>query len=205
MTYFPPEAKEKIASLLSEVEKLEAKNEEISKELNSLKKKNSSDIDKFNTTKYALFAIIALLIIALVFVYKYVPCSGLSSKEKESKELVVSNLEKENASYKAEIKSLKSKLSAIEEVNELPDLVYKVQIGAFKSFELKGYVPQNISLIETEESGFKKYSLGVFSNYKDALQFKKEVRKLGFKKAFLVVEYKGEKINIKEGIKLENR
>ena len=135
----------------------------------------------------------------------YVPCSGLSSKEKESKELVVSNLEKENDSYKAEIKSLKSKLSAIEEENELPDLVYKVQIGAFKSFELKGYVPQNISLIETDESGFKKYSLGVFSNYKDALQFKKEVKKLGFKKAFLVVEYKGEKINIKEGIKLENR
>ena len=205
MTYIPQEAKEQIADLMTEVEKLESEKVENLKELDSLKKKNTSNTDKSNTTKFALFAIIALLVIALVFVYIYVPGSGMSSEEKASKELYLSNLEKENTNYKADIKSLKAELSAIENGNKQPDLLYKVQIGAFKSFALDGYIQENESIIEKDESGFKKYSLGSFTNYKDALKFKKEIKRLGFRKAFLVVEYKGNKINIKEGIKIENR
>lgn len=205
MTYIPQEAKEQIASLMAEVEKLESDKTDTLKELDSLKKKNTANMDKANTAKFALIAIIALLVIALIFVYVYVPGSGMSSEDKAANELYLSNLENQNKDYKAEISELKSKLSAIEKNNKVPDLLYKVQIGAFKSFALKGYIQENESIIETDESGFKKYSLGSFTNYKDALKFKKEVKRLGFRKAFLVVEYKGQKINVKEGIKLENR
>jgi cell division protein FtsB len=204
MTYIPQEAKEQIVNLMAKVDQLESDKDNTLKELDSLKKKNTSNVDKANTVKFALIAIIALLVIALVFVYAYVPGST-SSEEKAANELYVSNLEKQNTEYKADIKELKSKLSAIEKSNKMPDLLYKVQIGAFKSFALDGYIQPNKSILEKDESGFKKYSLGSFTNYKDALKFKKEVKRLGFRKAFLVVEYKGQKINVKEGIKLENR
>jgi outer membrane murein-binding lipoprotein Lpp len=204
MTYIPQEAKEQIVNLMAKVDQLESDKDNTLKELDSLKKKNTSNVDKANTVKFALIAIIALLVIALVFVYAYVPGS-INSEEKAANELYVSNLEKQNTEYKADIKELKSKLSAIEKSNKMPDLLYKVQIGAFKSFALDGYIQPNKSILEKDESGFKKYSLGSFTNYKDALKFKKEVKRLGFRKAFLVVEYKGQKINVKEGIKLENR
>ena len=194
MTYIPQEAKEEIAQLMENVEKLESEKSTLKSELNTRK-------DKFNTTKYALIAIIALLVIALVFVYMYGSSSNSSSKVKT--EAYIKKIEKQNNNYKVTIKKLRAKISANE--GNTPDLLYKVQIGAFKSFELPSFIKDKKDISESTKDGLKKYSLGAFTKYKDALKFKKEVKHLGFRDAFLVVTYKGEEINVKEGIKLENR
>jgi len=206
MTYIPQEAKEQIAKLMADVDRLESQKEEILNELENLRKKNISNIDKANTVKYALIAVIALLMIAVVFVYIYGPSVETNRKDKASYELYVKNIEKQNKKYKSDIEALKAKLENGGGSSEnTPELLYKVQIGAFKSFELKSYYQDRDAIIETDESGFKKYSLGSFTTYKDALKFKKEVKRLGFRKAFLVAEYKGKRIDVKQAIKLEKK
>ena len=205
MTYIPQEAKEQIAKLMADVERLELQKEDSLKELNSIRKTNISNLDKASTTKYALIAVIAVLVVAVVFVYIYGPVVETKRKEKASYELYVKSIEQQNMKYKNDIDKLKSQLANGGGVSNKPDLLYKVQIGAFKSFALNSYYQEKDAIIEEDESGFKKYSLGSFTKYKDALRFKREVKRLGFRKAFLVAEYKGKRIEVTEGIKIEKK
>lgn len=204
MTYFPQEAKEQIAKLMADVDRLESQKSDILKEFDTSRKRNIEVLDRASTVKYALMAVISLLAIAVVFIYLYGPVVETKRKEKASYELYVKSIEKQNQKYKSDIDKLKSQLeNGGGIVGDRPDLLYKVQIGAFKSFALKSYYREKDAIKEDSESGYKKYSLGSFTKYNDALKFKKEVKRLGFRQAFLVAEYKGKRINVKEGIKLE--
>ena len=207
MTYIPQEAKEQIAKLMADVDRLELQKEDIYKELDNSRKKNRTNVERASMVMYSLGAVIAVLIVAIIFVYFYGPVVETNRKEKASYELYVKSIEQQNIKYKSDIDKLKAKFAngGYSEGSKRPDLLYKVQIGAFKSFSLKGYYPEKDAILEKNESGLKKYSLGSFTNYKDALKFKKEVRRLGFKQAFLIAEYKGKLINVKEGIKLERK
>ena len=206
MTYIPQEAKEQIAKLMADVDRLESQKTDILTEFDSSRKRNIANLDKASTVKYALIAAIALLVIAVIFVYIYGPVVETKRKEKASYELYVKSIEKQNLKYKSDIDKLKAKLAnGGGVVGDKPDLLYKVQIGAFKSFALKSYYQEKDAIKEDNESGYKKYSLGSFTKYNDALRFKREVKRLGFRQAFLVAEYKGKRIDVKEGIKLERK
>ena len=206
MTYIPQEAKEQIAKLMADVERLELQKEDSLKELNKTRKLNIANLDKASTIKYALIAVIAVLLISVIFVYLYGPVVETKRKEKASYELYVKSIEQQNMKYKSDIDKLKSQLAnGGGVVGDKPDLLYKVQIGAFKSFALKSYYQEKDAIKEDSESGYKKYSLGSFTKYNDALRFKREIKRLGFKKAFLVAEYKGKRIEVKEGIKIERK
>lgn len=199
MTFIPQEAKEQIAKLMADIDRIDSQKTEVLDELDNLRSANIANIDKTNTIKYALLAIIVLLIVALGYTYMYAPVGGVN--DNESQELYIKSLEKDNIKFKKDIEELK--LNKVEVTSVIPDLLYKVQIGAFKSFALKSFYQEKDAIIESNESGFNKYSLGSFTQHKDALAFMKEVRKLGFKEAFVVAEYKGKHISIKEGKKLE--
>lgn len=206
MTYIPQEAKEQIAKLMADVDRLETQKKDILEEFDNSRKRNIAIIDKANTVKYALFAVISLLLIALVFVYIYGPVVETKRKEKASYDLYVKSIEKQNLKYKSDIDKLKSQLeNGGGGVTDKPDLLYMVQIGAFKSFALNSYYKEKDAINENTESGYKKYSLGSFTKYSDALKFKREVKRLGFREAFLVATYKNKRIDVKEAIKLERR
>ncbi len=88
-------------------------------------------------------------------------------------------------------------------ISENKVLIFKVQIAASPS-ELSVNQIKNICCIETnvyltEENDWFKYSIGNFSSYQKALQLKKIS---GVNGAFIVAYKKGQKINIKEAIKL---
>jgi len=201
MNYIPQEAKEQIAKLMADIDRLESQKVETLDELDNIRVQNISNIDKANTIRYALFAVIVLLLVGIGYIYMNGSVSGINEEDKKSQELYVKNIEKENVNLKNEIEELK--LNGGGDTVIKPDLLYKVQIGAFKSFALKSFYQEKDAIIENNESGFTKYSLGSFTKHKDALVFLKEVRQLGFKKAFVVAEYKGERISIKESKKLE--
>ena len=201
MTFIPQEAKEQIAKLMADIDRLESQKTEVLDELDNRRNANIATLDKASTTKYALLAIIVLLMVAVGYIYMYGTESVINVTDNESQELYVKNIEEDNLKLKKEIEELK--LNRVEVTSVRPDLLYRVQIGAFKSFALKSFYQEKDAIIENNESGFKKYSLGSFTKHKDALVFLKEVRQLGFKKAFVVAEYKGDHISIKEGKKLE--
>ena len=202
MVFIPQEAKEQIATLMADIDKLEKNNNELITSLDESKAKvNKSKSGKSKT--YIMLSIIALLSIYIGYVYMY----GTIGSNDDTVEIEhhVKDLEVKNLKLKAKVKTLTYKIEEAGINVEPKDLLYKVQIGAFKSFELKGYSSPKNAIIEKDASGYKKYSLGSFTNYKDAVQFKKEVKKMGFRKAFLVAEYKGEIVTVKEGIKIESK
>ena len=83
----------------------------------------------------------------------------------------------------------------------LPEgLIYKVQIAAFKRevnpINLKGIKPINIEKIQN--SAWLRYMAGLFTSYDDALSARNQIRGLGFKDAFIVPYFNGERISIVE-------
>lgn len=78
-------------------------------------------------------------------------------------------------------------------------VLFKVQVGAFKNFDITKYFErhQNFSG-EVDADGTMKYTLGVFSEYWEADKFKKYMREMGVKGAWIVSYKDGKRVNIKE-------
>ncbi|WP_430927705.1 N-acetylmuramoyl-L-alanine amidase family protein [Polaribacter marinivivus] len=101
------------------------------------------------------------------------------------------------------------KLNTISEVNiETPknSLEYKVQIAsgknkiATKSYNFKGL--KNIQRVKV--GSYYKYYFGITNSYKESLKKLTIAKSKGYKSAFLVAFYNGEKVSINEAKKLQN-
>jgi cell division septation protein DedD len=80
-----------------------------------------------------------------------------------------------------------------------PGVVYKVQIGSFKNKDLSKYFENNKNFSgEVDSDGTKKYTLGNFSEYWEADNFKKYLREMGVKDAWIVPYKDGQRVNIKD-------
>lgn len=78
-------------------------------------------------------------------------------------------------------------------------ITYKVQIGSFKNKDLTKYFDNNPNFSgEVDHDGVKKYTLGVFSDYWEADKFKKALREMGVKDAWVVAYKDGKRVNIKD-------
>jgi hypothetical protein len=80
-------------------------------------------------------------------------------------------------------------------------LVFKVQIGAFKDKDLSKYFENNKNFSgDVDGDGTKKYTLGYFTDYWEAENFKKYLREMGVKDAWIVA-YKGNtRVEIKDAL-----
>ena len=128
----------------------------------------------------------------------------------------VDELESENDQINSEIDDYKAAAAAAEEKAQqaasapvaesgsatptpAKGVVFKVQVGAFKNFDLTKYFDrhQNFSG-EVDADGTMKYTLGIFSDYWEADKFKKYMRAMGVKGAWIVSYKDGKRVNIKE-------
>jgi hypothetical protein len=83
---------------------------------------------------------------------------------------------------------------------ELPSgLVYKVQIGAFKS-PVAGEAFKEFSPItgENAANGWIRYTAGMFNSFENADRAKNTIRTAGYKDAFVVAYYNGKRISVAE-------
>ena len=83
-------------------------------------------------------------------------------------------------------------------VNDKVGIVFKVQIGAFRNKDLSKYLEASENFSGESENGLKKYSLGVFRDYWEADTFKKYLREMGVKDAWIVSFKDGKRVPIKE-------
>ncbi len=96
------------------------------------------------------------------------------------------------------------------DTEEEDEIVYKIQIGAF-SRGLPGYIERlfnKLALLRkidhySDDKGVVVYTTGNLSNFDDAIQMQKQVRQEGVKDAFVVAYKNGQRITIKEAIKLQ--
>ncbi|MEQ6168118.1 MULTISPECIES: Ezrin/radixin/moesin family protein [unclassified Ekhidna] len=114
--------------------------------------------------------------------------------------------------YQAQIGDLREELSRLQSkqpadnvasrntggsIDESKGVVFKVQLGAFKQKDLKKY--DNSPNFSAEDAdGLQKYTIGVFRDYWEADTFKKYLREMGVKDAWVVSYKDGVRVPIKE-------
>lgn len=136
--------------------------------------------------------------------------------EKSAVETIALKLKQENDVLKAQVSDLNSKLKEAqaaqaarkEDVSAAPTntmaapgVVYKVQIGAFKNKDLSKYFENNKNFSgEVDADGTKKYTLGAFPTYWEADNFKKYLREMGVKDAWVVAYKDGKRVELKDAL-----
>jgi len=203
MAYIPQEAKEQINSLTESLEQAQQENKDLKAKLKHVDSKNENS----KTITLVISAIALAFILLFVYTYLFGPLFG-ELKDKVSnydyQSAKVEKLTKQNTEQKETIDQLNIKLESAS-LAQVPDLVYSIQIGAFKNFKMSKYKSTVQGVDENKEDGFNKYSLGFFDTYNDARLFKKEINRIGIRDAFLVAEYKGKKVDIKEALRIEQK
>src|ERR1044071_8734147 len=110
----------------------------------------------------------------------------------------ISRMRSELNSAKAELAQLKS-APVINPMDFSKGVVFKVQIGAFKNKDLAKYFDNNPNFGgEVKEGEPQKVTIGVFRDYWEADTFKKYMRDMGVKDAWIVPYKDGQRVDIKD-------
>jgi len=86
--------------------------------------------------------------------------------------------------------------SIIDELQQ--GVVFKVQLAAFDEFDLRDLTENGSDLKIIDDDGYIKYVLGQFRDYQMADKFKKKLRKIGVKEAWIVPYKDGKRVALKE-------
>jgi vacuolar-type H+-ATPase subunit I/STV1 len=121
------------------------------------------------------------------------------------KDARIAELEDQLSRSRSELTSAKAELAQLKEtpvVNSMDfskGVVFKVQIGAFKNKDLAKYFENNPNFGgEVKESEPQKITIGIFRDYWEADKFKKYMREMGVKDAWIVPYKDGERVEIKD-------
>ena len=136
--------------------------------------------------------------------------STMSDKDARIAELEdqISRMRGELATTKSELAKLKESPTPANPMDFSKGVIFKVQIGAFKKKELSNYFDNNPNFGgEAANGGEQKITIGIFRDYWEADTFKKYMRDMGVKDAWIVPYKDGVRVEIKdvlEGVVAEN-
>ncbi len=126
--------------------------------------------------------------------------SSISDKDSKIAELEdqISRMRSELTSTKAELAQLKEN-PPINSMDFSKGVVFKVQIGAFKNKDLSKYFENNPNFSgEVKEGEPQKVTIGIFRDYWEADTFKKYLREMGVKDAWIVPFRDAVRVDIKD-------
>lgn len=127
--------------------------------------------------------------------------SRLSDKDAKVSELQddMAKLRSELSDARAELREAKTQPAASSSGGPMIDgVVFKVQIGAFRNKDLSKYFENNENFGGESEDGMQKITLGQFRDYWEADTFKKYLREMGVKDAWIVPYKDGVRVPIKD-------
>jgi hypothetical protein len=121
------------------------------------------------------------------------------------KDARIAELEDQLSRMRGELTTTKSELARLKEAppsNPLDfskGVVFRVQIGAFKNKDLAKYFENNPNFGgEVVDGGEQKITIGIFRDYWEADTFKKYMRDMGVKDAWIVPYKDGNRVEIKD-------
>jgi len=127
--------------------------------------------------------------------------STISEKDAKLVELEdqISQLRGQLTAAKAELSQAKETPAAPNPMDFSKGVVFKVQIGAFKNKNLSKYFENNPNFGgEAKEGEPQKITIGIFRDYWEADTFKKYMREMGVKDAWIVPYRDGTRVEIKD-------
>ncbi len=117
----------------------------------------------------------------------------------------IAELEDQLSRMRSELSSTQAELAQMKEAPAATSMdfsrgiVFKVQIGAFKNKNLAKYFENNPNFGgEIKESEPQKITIGIFRDYWEADTFKKYMREMGVKDAWIVPYKDGQRVEIKD-------
>ena len=130
--------------------------------------------------------------------------TGLKSTVSD-KNAKIAELEDQLARMRSELTAVKTELAQLKltpVVNPMDfskGVVFKVQVGAFKNKNLAKYFDNNPNFGgEANDGGPEKVTIGIFRDYWEADTFKKYMREMGVKDAWIVPYRDGQRVEIKD-------
>jgi len=121
------------------------------------------------------------------------------------KDAKVSELEDQLTQMRGQLSTTKAELEQLKvapPINELDfskGVVFKVQIGAFRNKDLSKYFENNPNFGgQKSAEGVNAYTIGLFRDYWEADVFKKYMREMGVKDAWIVPYRDGQRVDIKD-------
>lgn len=126
--------------------------------------------------------------------------SRISDKDAKLAELQddLTKLRSDLSASRSEVRNLKSKPASSSGGAMVDGVVFKVQIGAFRNKDLSKYFDNNENFGGDNEDGMQKITLGQFREYWEADTFKKYLREMGVKDAWIVPYRDGVRVEIKD-------
>lgn len=120
------------------------------------------------------------------------------------KDAKIAQLEDELSQMRGQLTSARAELAALKEnpsnsMDFSKGVVFKVQIGAFKNKNLAKYFENNPNFGgEARDNEPQKLTIGIFRDYWEADTFKKYMREMGVKDAWIVPYKDGQRVEIKD-------
>ena len=121
------------------------------------------------------------------------------------KDARIAELEDQLSQTRGQLTTTRAELAQLKEtpvVNPMDfskGVVFKVQIGAFKNKDLAKYFENNPNFGgEVKEGEPQKVTIGIFRDYWEADTFKKYMREMGVKDAWIVPYRDGQRVEIKD-------
>jgi hypothetical protein len=127
--------------------------------------------------------------------------TNLSNKDARISELEdqLTQARTQLTSTRAELAQLKEAPAPVNPMDFSKGVIFKVQIGAFKNKDLAKYFENNPNFGgEVKENEPQKVTIGVFRDYWEADKFKKYLREMGVKDAWIVPYRDGQRVEIKD-------
>ena len=126
--------------------------------------------------------------------------SRISDKDAKIAEIQddLTKLRSDLSASRSEVRNLKSKPASTGGGAMVDGVVFKVQIGAFRNKDLSKYFDNNENFGGDNEDGMQKITLGQFREYWEADTFKKYLREMGVKDAWIVPYRDGVRVEIKD-------
>jgi hypothetical protein len=127
--------------------------------------------------------------------------SAVSDKDAKIADLndQLSRMQSDLTASKAQIEQMKAAPPVINPMDFSKGVVFKVQIGAFKNKDLSKYFQNNPNFGgEVKEGEPQKVTIGIFRDYWESDTFKKYLREMGVKDAWIVSYKDGQRVEIKD-------
>ena len=130
---------------------------------------------------------------------------GTLNKTVSDKNTRIAELEDQISTMRSELTSVRGELAQLKEappVNSMDfskGVVFKVQIGAFKNKDLSKYFNNNPNFGgEAVDKGEQRFTIGIFRDYWEADKFKKYLREMGVKDAWIVPFKDAQRVELKD-------
>jgi hypothetical protein len=127
------------------------------------------------------------------------------NKTVSDKNVRIAELEDQISTMRSELTSVRGELAQLKEappVNSMDfskGVVFKVQIGAFKNKDLSKYFNNNPNFGgEAVDKGEQRFTIGIFRDYWEADKFKKYLREMGVKDAWIVPFKDAQRVELKD-------